>query len=329
MPASRRSILAIAGSTLAAAAMPFSAAVAEDYPSRPVQLIVPYAPGGSGDLLARLLGNQLSKLWGQQVVVENKPGAGGLIGTEAAAKSAPDGYTLYLATDGPLTIGATLHRHLPYDWKRDLTPISMMAVGYQILLSSPKLPATNLKDFIALIKQNPGKYNFASIGVGSAPHLAAELFLSMAGLKMTHVPYSGSSQQSIAALISGDVAMFVVGTSTAAPFVKAGTVRGLAVTAPKRVDGLPDVPTFAEEGMPKLDYSLWFAIEAPSGTPPTIIKKVHDDIAKVGADPAYQKALRLRGFEAQSNTPGQMAAFLENNYLQLKPLIERLGLKVD
>ncbi len=315
--------------TAAAAIAPFADASADEYPSRPVQLIVPYAPGGSGDLLARLLGNQLSKLWGQQVVIENKPGAGGLIGTETAAKSSPDGYTLYLATDGPLTIAATLHRHLPYDWKRDFTPISMMAVGYQILLTSPKLPATNLKDFIALAKQNPGKYNFASIGVGSAPHLAAELFLSMAGLKLTHVPYPGSSQQCIAALISGDVAMFMVGTSTAVPFVQAGTVRGLAVTAPERIDSLPNVPTFAELGMPKMDYSLWFAIEAPSGTPPAIIKKVHDDIARVVADPEYQKALHIRGFEAQSNTPEQLAAFLQNNYLQLKPLIERLGLKVD
>ena len=255
---------AIGGLSAAAAVAPFTYASAEDYPSRPVQLIVPYAPGGSGDLLARLLGNQLSKLWGQQVVIENKGGAGGLIGTEAAAKSAADGYTLYLATDGPLTIAATLHRHLRYDWKRDFAPISMMAVGYQILLASPKLPANNLKDFIALAKQNPGKYNFASIGVGSAPHLAAELFLDMAGLKLTHVPYPGSSQQCIAALISGDVAMLMVGISTAVPFVKADTVRGLAVTAPKRVDSLPNVPTFTEEGMPKMDYSLWFAIEAPS-----------------------------------------------------------------
>lgn len=329
MPATRRRLCTTLGSTLALALVPVPVAAAEDYPSRPVQLIVPYAPGGSGDLLARLLGNALSKKWGQQVVVENKPGAGGLIGTEAAAKSAPDGYTLYLATDGPLTIAATLHRHLPYDWKRDFAPISMMAVGYQILLSSPKLPAGNLSAFIKLAKQNPGKYNFASIGVGSAPHLAAEQFLSMAGLKLTHVPYPGSSQQCIAALISGDVAMFMVGTSTALPFVTAGTVRGLAVTAPRRIDSLPNVPTFAELGMPAMDYRLWFAIEAPRGTPPAIIQKVHDDIAALAADAPYRKALHIRGFEAQSDTPKQLAAFMQHNYLQLKPLIERLGLQVD
>jgi tripartite-type tricarboxylate transporter receptor subunit TctC len=329
MLATRRRICTGLGSTLAVALAPVAAAAVENYPSRPVQLIVPYAPGGSGDLLARLLGDALSKRWGQQVVVENKAGAGGLIGTEAAAKSAPDGYTLYLATDGPLTIAATLHRHMPYDWKRDFAPISMMAVGYQILLLSPKLPAANLKEFIALAKQSPGKYNFASIGIGSAPHLAAELFLSMAGLKLTHVPYRGSSQQCISALIAGDVAMFMVGTSTALPFVQAGKVRGLAVTAPNRIDSLPDVPTFAELDMPKMDYSLWFAIEAPSGTSAAIIQKVHDDIAAVVADTSYQKALHLRGFEAQSDTPEQLAAFLQNSYLQLKPLIERLGLQVD
>ncbi len=329
MLATRRHLCTMLGSTLTAALAPLPAAAVENYPSRPVQLIVPYAPGGSGDLLARLLGNALSKRWDQQVVVENKPGAGGLIGTEAAAKSAPDGYTLYLATDGPLTIAATLHRHLSYDWKRDFAPISMMAVGYQILLSSPKLPAANMRDFIALAKENPGKYNFASIGVGSAPHLAAELFLSMTGLKLTHVPYPGSSQQCIAALISGDVAMFMVGTSTAVPFVKAGTVRGLAVTAPKRIDSLPNVPTFAELDMPKMDYSLWFAVEAPNGTPAAIIQKVHADIAGVVSDIAYQNELHIRGFEAQSDTPEQLAAFLRNNYLQLKPLIERLGLQVD
>ncbi len=326
MRLTRRKCSLLALSLLAAGIEPVRA---EDFPTRPVHLIVPYAGGGSGDLLARLLGDRLSKLWGQQAVIENKPGAGGLIGTEAAAKSPPDGYTLYLATDGPLTIAGTLHRHLPYDWKAAFAPISMMALSYQILLSSPKLPATNLREFIALAKDNPGKFNFASIGVGSAPHLAAELFLSMAGLKLTHVPYPGSSQQSIAALMAGDVAMFMVGTSTAVPFVKAGSVRGLAVTAPKRLDSLPQVPTFTELGMPKMDYSLWFAIEAPSGTPPAIVSKVHDDMARVAADADYRNALHSRGFEAASDTPEELAVFLQNNYLQLKPLIERLGLVVD
>ena len=180
-------------------------------------------------------------------MVENKPGAGGLIGTEVAAKSAPDGYTLYLATDGPLTIAATLHRHVPYDWKRDFAPISMMAVGYQILLSSPKLPATNLKEFIALAQENPGKYNFASIGVGSAPHLAAELFLSMADLKLTHVPYP----RLLAAVDRR--ADLRRRRDVHGRHLDRGAVRQEPAPCaasrspqPKRIDSLPDVPTFAE-----------------------------------------------------------------------------------
>ena len=303
---------------------------AQDFPNKPVYFVVPYAAGGSGDLLARLLGDKLSKLWGQQVVVDNKPGAGGLIGTAAAARAEPDGYTIYLATDGPVTIAPTLHRKpLPYNWKKDFAPLSMIAVGYQILLTSPKLAADNLKDFVALAKKDPGKYNFASIGVGSAPHLSAEYLLSLTDLKLTHVPYRGSSQQAIAALIAGDVEMFVVGTSTAVPFVKAGSVPGIAVTAPQRLDSLPDTPTFTEAGLPAMDYSIWFAVFAPSATPPAILKKLHDGIVAAVADPDYKKTLHERGFEAVSNTPGELAAFLDKDYERSKALIEKLGLKVD
>jgi tripartite-type tricarboxylate transporter receptor subunit TctC len=320
---------ALLGLTLTAGLAPFAAA-ADDFPSRPVQLIVPYAPGGSGDLIARLLGDKLSALWGQQVVVENKPGAGGLIGTEAAAHALPDGYTLYLATDGPLTVAATLHGHIPYDWKRDFAPVSMVTVGYQVLIVDPKLPVATLADFIALAISKPGVLNFASIGVGTAPHLAAELFLSVAHLKLTHVPYNGSSAQAIRALIAGDVAMFMVGTSTAVPFIKNGNVRALAVTSTgRRVDGLPDVPTFAEAGLPQVDYSLWFGIAVPSATPPAIVKKLNADINKVVADPDYQKALKDRGFEAKGDTPEELAAFMEKDYIKNRDLIQTLGLHVD
>jgi tripartite-type tricarboxylate transporter receptor subunit TctC len=319
---------AIATALLTCAAL--TSAPAQDYPNKSVRFVVPYAAGGSGDLLARLLGEKLSKMWGQQVVVDNKPGAGGLIGTEFAARSEADGYTIYLVTDGPITIAPSLHRKpLPYDWKKDFAPLSMMAIGYQILLSSPKLPATDLKEFIALAKKDPGKYNFASIGIGSAPHLSAEFFLSEAGLKLTHVPYRGSSAQAITALIAGDVAMFVVGTSTAVPFVKAGTVRGLAVTSPKRLESLPDTPTFAEAGMPQVDYGIWFAVAVPSGTSPAIQKKLTADIGKVVADPDYGKTLNGRGFEPKASTPAELTAFMNSEHLKSKALIEKLGLKVD
>jgi tripartite-type tricarboxylate transporter receptor subunit TctC len=308
---------------------PFTSAPAQDFPSRPVRFIVPYAPGGSGDLLARLLGNKLAATWGQQVIVDNRPGAGGLIGTEAAARSEPDGYTLYLATDGPLTIAATLHKRVPYDWKRDFAPVSLMAVGYQILIVSHQLPAKSLMEFIGLAKQKPGALNYASIGVGSAPHLAAELFKSVANIDLTHVPYRGSSAQAITALITGDVSMFMVGTSTAIGQVQAGTLRGLAVTAPHRVEGLPDVPTFAEAGLPGVDVKLWFAVLVPGGTPQPVIRRLHADIATAVADPEYKTALQTRGFEAVSNTPQELAEFLDKDYLKFRELIHKLGLQVE
>ncbi|HEY7244908.1 MAG TPA: tripartite tricarboxylate transporter substrate binding protein [Xanthobacteraceae bacterium] len=308
---------------------PLASAAAQDFPSRPVRFVVPYAPGGSGDVIARLLGNRLSTLWGQQVVVDNRPGAGGLIGTEFAARAEPDGYTIYLATDGPLTIAATLHKSVPYDWKTDFAPISMAAVGPQIMLGSPKLPARNLKELIALARQEPGKLNYASIGIGSAPHLAAEMFMSAAKVSLTHVPYRGSSAQAIAALIAGDVAMFVVGTSTAVPHVKAGTVLGFAVTSPTRVDSLPDVPTFAEQGFPSVNNTIWFAVLAPGRTSPAIVRKLHDDIAAAISEPDYRTTLALRGFEAQSSTPDELAAFLERDYIKFRDLISKLRLKIE
>lgn len=319
------SLLSIALLELSLAA----AAVAQEFPSRPVRIVVPYAPGGSGDVLARLLGNKLSALWSQQVVVDNKPGGGGLIGTELAARSDPDGYTLYLATDGPLTVAASLHKSLPYDWKRDFAPVSMMAVGYQILITSPQLPARTLAEFIALARQKPGQMNYASIGVGSAPHLAAELFKSAAKVDLVHVPYRGSSAQAITALLSGEVAMFMVGTSTAIGQVQGGKLRGLAVTAPRRVDGLADVPTFAESGLAEIDVKIWFAILAPSATPAPVLRRLNADVSRAVADPEYRTALYNRGFEAQSSTPEVLAEFLERDFVKNRDLIQRLGIKPE
>ena len=302
---------------------------AQDYPSRPVRFIVPYAAGGSGDLLARLLGHKLAAIWGQQVVVDNRAGGGGLIGTEAAARSDPDGYTLYLATDGPLTIAASLYKRVPYDWKRDLAPVSMLAMGYQVLIVKPSLPAQSLQELIALARQRPGELNYASIGIGSAPHLGAELFKSVAKVDITHVPYRGSSAQAITALLAGDVAMFMVGTSTAVPHIQSGSLRGLAVTSSKRVDGLLQVPTFAEAGLPGVDVSIWFAVLVPAGTPPAIVKKLNADMTQVIADPEFKKALAERGFDAVSSSPEQLAQFLDKDYVKFRDLIGKLGLQIE
>ena len=315
-----RSLTLLAAVTIAAlASMP---GATQDFPTRPVRFIVPYAAGGSGDLLARLLGNKLAAIWGQQVVVDNRAGGGGLIGTEFAARSDPDGYTLYLATDGPLTVAASLYKRVSYDWKRDFAPVSMLAMGYQVLIVRASLPARNLQELIALARQKPGELNYASIGIGSAPHLGAELFKSVAKVDVTHVPYRGSSAQAISALLAGDVAMFLVGTSTAVSHIQSGALRGLAVTAGNRVDGLPDVPTFAEAGLPGVDVSLWFAVLVPNGTPAPIIKKLNADIAQIVADPDFKQALAVRGFDAVSSSPEELAQFLRD-------LIQKLGLQVE
>jgi tripartite-type tricarboxylate transporter receptor subunit TctC len=324
-----RTVLRRVFAAIILALVPLTSVLAQEFPSKPVRFVVPYAAGGSGDLLARLLGTKLSTMWGQQVVIDNKPGAGGLIGTEFAARSDPDGYTLYLATDGPLTIAATLNKHVPYDWKRDLASVSMIAVGYQVLIVDPKLPVRSLREFIDLARQKPGALNFASIGVGTAPHLAAELFKSVANVEITHVPYRGSSAQAITALIAGDVGMFMVGTSTAVPHIQSGNVRALAVTSPKRVDSLPDIPTFAEAGLPGVDVSLWFAVLVPSATPSAIVNKLNADVVRAVADPDYRKALEIRGFEAQSSSPEQLAVFMDKDYVKFRDLIQKLKLQVD
>jgi len=322
-----RPLTLVAAVTIVALASTPSAA--QDFPTRPVRFIVPYAAGGSGDLLARLLGNKLAAIWGQQVVVDNRAGGGGLIGTEFAARSDPDGYTLYLATDGPLTVAASLYKRVPYDWKRDFAPVSMLAMGYQVLIVRASLPARNLQELIALAREKPGELNYASIGIGSAPHLGAELFKSVAKVDVTHVPYRGSSAQAISALLASDVAMFLVGTSTAVSHIQSGALRGLAVTAGKRVDGLPDVPTFAEAGLPGVDVSLWFAVLVPNGTPAPIVKKLNADIAQVVADPDFRQALAVRGFDAVSSSPEELAQFLAKDYVKFRDLIQKLGLQVE
>jgi tripartite-type tricarboxylate transporter receptor subunit TctC len=315
--------------TLLMIALTCASAAAQDFPSRPVRFVVPYAAGGSGDMLARLLGSKLASMWGQQVVIDNRPGGGGLTGTELAARSEPDGYTLYLATDGPLTIAASLYKRVPYDWKRDFAPVSMVAMGYQVLIVGPSLPARNVQEFIALARQRPGELNYASIGIGSAPHLGAELFKSVAHVDIIHVPYRGSSAQAITALLAGDVSMFLVGTSTAAPYIASGALRALGVTARTRIDGLPDIPTFAEAGLPGMDVSIWFAVLVPAGTPPSIIGKLNADIEQVVADAAFQRTLAMRGFEARWSRPEQLAEFLLKDYIKFRDLIARLGLQVE
>ena len=319
---------AIFAALIIALAVPRTA-TAQDFPSRPVRFIVPYAAGGSGDVITRLLGQRLTAIWGQQVVVENKPGGGGLIGTELAVRSPPDGYTLYMASDGPTTVAPSLYKTVPYDWERDLAPLSLMAIGYQLLIVSPQLPVKTLADFVALARQKPGALNYASIGIGSTPHMGAEIFKAIAKVDILHVPYAGSTAQAITALLGGEVSMFMVGTTPVIGQIQAGKLRGLAVTSPQRMEGLADVPTFTEAGMPDVDVKLWFAVMAPSATPQPILDKLHADIAQATADPEYKGALKTRGFEAVSSTPTQLAEFMNKDARRLQELIKDIKVQAQ
>ena len=314
---------------LFAASISIADAAAQEFPNRPIRFVLPYAAGGTGDIIVRLLSPKLSQLWGHQLIVDNRPGAGGVIGTEFAARSAPDGYTLYLATDGPLTVAASLHKNLSYHWKRDFMPLTMLAVIYQVMLVKASNPARDLAEFIAHARQKPGQMNYASIGIGSAPHLAAEMVKSAANLDLVHVPYRGSSAQAMTAMIAGDITMFMNGTASSIPHIKSGALRGLAVTGPHRVSDLPDVPTFAEAGLPGVEVVLWFAATVPAGTPQPIAAKLRADLVEAVSDPEFKKALEARSLEVKTMTPEELGAFMERDDEKFRVLIQKLGLKVE
>jgi tripartite-type tricarboxylate transporter receptor subunit TctC len=322
-------LLALIAALAILAVAPLAPAAAQDFPSRPVRFIVPYAAGGSGDLLARLLGNKLASIWGpagrgRQPRRRRRPDRDRGRGPLGARRL----YALSRNRRSPDHRGEPLQA-------RALRLEARFRAGVD---AGHGLSGADRKGLAArarsqgthrVARQKPGELNYASIGIGSAPHLGAELFKSVAKVDITHVPYRGSSAQAITALIAGDVAMFMVGTSTAVPHIKSGALRGLAVTAGKRVDGLADVPTFAEAGLPGVDVSIWFAVLVPGGTPAAIIKKLNADIAQVVADPEFKQALGVRGFEAVSSSPEQLAEFLDKDYIKFRDLISKLGLQVE
>lgn len=319
MIATCKRVLAITSLMLAAGAW------AQNYPDRPVKVIVPYQAGGAADTLIRVLGPRLSDLWGQQLVVENRAGASSIIGTEVAAKSAPDGYTLYLATDTPIAVNPSLFANLPYEWKRDFVPVSLLATLNQVLVVHPSVPARNVQELVALAKQKPGQLNFASMGAGSSPHLAAELLKSLAGVDITHVPYKGSPQ-SITALIAGEVSLFFVGESTAAPHVKAGKLRALGTTGRNRSEVYPEVPTIGE-GVPGFEMGIWFGIFAPAALPDNVLRKLNADLVKALGAKEVRTALGARGFNPQSSTPEEFRALVQRDQDRWAALIRQIGIK--
>ena len=301
-------------------------AAAQDYPSKPVQIIVPFPPGGGTDLLARVMADKLRERFGQPVTVENRSGAAGNIGAEAVYKAPADGHTLLFTQPAPIVVNKALYAKLAFEPER-FVPIALVSIQDIMLAANPKLPANDLKELIAYAKANPGKLNFGSSGAGSAPHLAAELFASMAGVKMVHVPYKGSGE-SQSATLAGHVDLTFFAFSTALRHTKAGKLRAIAVGGAKRNPQAPDVPSISEV-LPGYSAASWTALFAPPGTPAAVMQKLTTAAAEILRMPDVQKRLADQGDESADMTPAQLADFLREERERWGNLIRTLGLQVQ
>ena len=305
-----------------------SAVLAQAYPTRPIRFIVPFAPGGSTDTLARTLSTKLGEALGQQVVVDNRAGGNGNIGTDLVAHAAPDGYTILLGYIANLAIGPSLYAKLPYDPVRDFAPITLLAVAPNILVVHPSVPVKNFQEFIAYAKANPTKINFASAAVASPGHLSGELLNLAAGIHMQHVPYTGSGQ-AVVDLVGGQVQVMVSGMSSVMPHIKAGRLRPLAVTGSRRSPAVPDLPTIAESGFPKFEATAWYGVLAPAGTPPAIVTRLHDEIVRALKMPDVKERLEYVGFEIVGSTPAAFGAYIKSEIIKWAPVVKASGAKPE
>jgi tripartite-type tricarboxylate transporter receptor subunit TctC len=287
-----------------------AAGMAQTYPSKVIRIIVPFAAGGPTDLHSRWAGQQITAALGQQVIVDNRGGAGGVIGTEAVAKSAPDGYTLLGGNPGPLTIAPSVRQQMTYDSVRDFAPITLIARSPSCMCVHPSVPARGLKEFIALAKAQPGKINYATPGLGTVGHLGTEFFSTLAGIKMTMVPYKGAALY-VVDMMAGNIDFAYVQIAQSAPLVSAGKLRALGVTATARSPLLPDVPTAEEQGLKGFSSYNWNGILAPAGTPRAVIDRIHAVLSKPLNDPETRKQLEKQGFEVAGEGPAEFAAFIK------------------
>jgi tripartite-type tricarboxylate transporter receptor subunit TctC len=298
------------------------------YPTKPVRLIVPSPPGDGSDLMARAIGERLSQTLGQPVVVDNRPGAGGRVGTEAAAKSAPDGYTLIMGNAGSHGINSALYRDLTYDIERDFVAVTEVMRAPNVLVVNSALPAKNVTEFIALLKASPGKYSYGSGGNGSSAHFTAELFKSMAGVDIAHIPYKGATP-ALTDVIAGQVVMFMGNLPPAMGHIKSGRVRALAVTTAQRSPLVPDVPTIAESGLPGFETVAWFGIFAPAGTPRDIVVRIRDEVAKIVQQPEIRERIATLGGEPVGNTPEAFATIVKSDIAKWKQVAKTANITAD
>jgi tripartite-type tricarboxylate transporter receptor subunit TctC len=308
---------------VAAVALP---ARADDYPVRPVTLIVPYTPGGSTEILSRIVAQKLEQRLGKPVIVENKPGAGTVIGSMAVAQSAPDGYTLLMATPTPMAINVTVHKSLPYDPAADFVPLGMVASAPFFLVVNPDLPVNTVNELIAYAKANPGKLSYGSGGVGAPHHLYMELFKSMTGTQMAHVPYKGSLP-ALDDVVGGHIQLMFCDIPPAAGMVAAGKVRALGVSTRERIAAYPDIPTVAEAGVPGFDVAGWFMLVAPAKTPRAIVDKLHDELLDVMASPdVKERIVKLSLVPLPTPSVADMQSFVKNEIVRWGKIVQQAGI---
>jgi tripartite-type tricarboxylate transporter receptor subunit TctC len=304
-----------------------SPALADVYPSRPIRLVVGYAAGGATDVIARLVGQKLSEALGQPVVIENRPGAGATVASDMVARSAPDGYTIFMSTIAN-TINSSLYPKLPFDFVRDFSPITLVASIPNVLVVHPSVPAKDLKEFIALAKSKPGEINFASSGSGSSIHLSGELFNLVAGVKLIHIPYKGSAP-AMTDLIGGQVQSMFDNLPSALPYIKAGKLRALGLTSNVRSAAVPTIPTLAEAGLPGCEIISWFSLSAPAKTPNEIIARLNAETAKALMQPDIKEKLAAMGAEPIPSTPEVAAAFIKTETAKWAQVVKASGARVD
>ena len=300
-------------------------ALAQSYPTRAIKLVVPSSPSGGTDIVARILGQKLSEQLGQQFVVENRAGAGTVIGNDAVAKSAPDGYTLLMGLS-TLAINPSMYAKLPYDALRDFAPISQSVSACNILILHPSVPAKTVVELIALARAKPGSLTFGSAGMGTNPHLSGELFKSLARIDMVHVPFKGSGQ-SIISQLAGEIAANFPSVPTAMPYVKAGRLRGIGVTTLRRVEVLPDVPSIAEAGLPGYEATQWFGLLAPAGTPRPIIDRLYQESSRALRSADMKERMTAEGLEVVGSTPEEFASYIRSETEKWTQVIKAAGIK--
>ena len=320
--------LAVLAAT-AACALPAAAnAQADKYPTRPIRMLVPFAPGGGTDITARLIAANATAAFGQQVIIDNRAGANGLIGADAVAKSAPDGYTMILITTGTATISPHLYKKMAYDAQRDLVAVTLVTSTPELLVIHPSLPAKNMREFIALAKARPGEITLASTGSGGLPHLAQELLRLEAKINTLHVPFNGAAP-AIANTVGGQVLGVIADLPVVQPHVQNGKLRAIAIAAPKRSPLFPDVQTMKEQGLPKVEAVNWYGIQVAAKTPPEIIAKLNEAFGKTLADPDMRQKLIARGADPIPGTAAEFAAFLKSEYERWGPIARESGAKVE